>query len=102
MNETKQLTREQADACLKLVQEKITERAGAEWARELMLHEPGFHTGGWSISLDGVNVIYDNGGWPWEVSNEIGEFGWPEGVHAEAVNNCILGLYVLWSDRPQA
>lgn len=87
-----QLTREQAEACLTIVQSWL---ADPHTGGQAKLYEPGFHCGGWAIALEG-----GPDDWPWQVSQAIGEFGWPEGVYAEPVNHWCLGLYVEWSPRP--
>lgn len=86
MDENERLTREQAEACLKIVQDWLTKR-GDEWAaHEAKLYEPGFHCTGWAIALEGGPEE-----WPWHISQE----GiWPKDVFVEPGASWYLGLYV--------
>lgn len=92
MSDSEQLTREQAEACLKIAQDWVGLRAGPGWSDEMKLYEPGFHCDGWAIALEGGPED-----WPWHVSQA--EDIWPQGVFAEAGSDWYLGLYVLWSKR---
>lgn len=95
MDETEQLTREKAEATFALVKEHLA-KADPYAAEVVILQEPGVQCDGWSITLEETGIDF----WPGWVSEKIGEFGWPEGVFAEPVTHCHLGLYVLWSPRP--
>jgi hypothetical protein len=93
-DEQPQLAREQAEQALATVREWLV--AKGSWdADEVELYEPGFHCNGWAIALEGGPEE-----WPWHVSQDVGEEGWPDGVFAEPVNHWCLGLYVEWSNRP--
>lgn len=85
MSETKQLTREQAETCLKIVDDWLSmATGGAQWGPKL--YEPGFHCNGWAIALEGGPED-----WPWHVSQE----GiWPKDVFVEPGSSWYLGLYL--------
>jgi hypothetical protein len=85
-DETPQLTREQAEACLKIAKDWVALRAGSGWSDEMKLYEPGFHCDGWAIALTGLKS------WPWHVTQDAA-VSWPVRVYAEAVNDWCLGLY---------
>lgn len=90
--QNEQLTREQAEACLKIVQEWIDKKQGVPgW--EVTLYEPGFHCDGWSAALEGTEIE-----WPWLMSTDE-SVTWPDGVFAEPGASWYLGLYVLRSPR---
>lgn len=87
-DEPPQLTREQAEASLKIVRTWLA-RKHSQWAaNNATLYEPGFHCDGWAIALDGGPED-----WPWHVSQDIGEKDWPIGVYAEPGSRWYLGLY---------
>ena len=90
MTDTEQLTREQAEACLKIVQDWIDEKYGPGY--EVKLYDPGFHCTGWALVLTGMPDE-----WPWLIS-QAGH--WPQGVFAEPGSDWYLGLYIEWSSRP--
>jgi len=85
--EDEQLTREQAEACLKIVQDWIAIRGGKQWLGHLKLYEPGFHCGGWAIALEGGPEE-----WPWYISQDK-SITWPEGAFVEAGATWYLGLH---------
>jgi hypothetical protein len=85
MNENEQLTREQAEACLTIVQSWIGDPHTAGRAK---LYEPGFHCDGWAIAMDGGPFE-----WPYQVTEAMYPNGWPDGVFAEPGSNWYLGLY---------
>lgn len=87
MDENEQLTREQAEACLKIVQDWIDKKSGPGW--EVKLYEPGFHCTGWALALEGGPVM-----WPWLISQDTAVM-WPDGVHIEPGASWYLGLYVV-------
>lgn len=86
MNENEQLTREQAEACLKIVKDWVALYAATGWADEVKLYEPGFHCDGWAIWLEGLED------WPQAISHSA-DVTWPPGMYAGAVNHVCLGLY---------
>lgn len=93
MTDNEQLTREQAEAAFALVKEHLA-TADPSYASDAILQEPGIQCTGWAITLE-----CDMESWPVWVNDKIGELGWPDGVFAEPVTHCHLGLYVLWSPR---
>jgi hypothetical protein len=84
--EAPQLTHSQAKAVLEMVRAWIA-TTDPYAAKEVRLYEPGFHTGGWSIALEGGP--YE---WPMTVCESL-RATCPVGVFAEPVNHWCLGLY---------
>lgn len=94
MNDTEQLTREKAEECLATVREWLVKKDGQWAADEAKLYEPGFHCNGWAIALEGGPEE-----WPWHISQDVGEEGWPDGVFVEPGASWYLSLHVEWSKR---
>lgn len=85
-DETKHITEEQAQACLKTVQEWIDRQAGPGW--EPKAYGPEFHSQGWTIALEGLAHLE----WPWTMSQDE-EVVWPDGVWVEPGADWYLCLH---------
>jgi hypothetical protein len=92
-DEREQLTREQAEACVKIVQAWVG-KVDPEAAALATLYEPGFQCGGWAVTLQEQGPE----DWPMWVCDMVDD-EWPKGVFAEPVSHWCLGLYVEWSAR---
>lgn len=79
------LTREQAEACLPLIQAYIDRTAGPGWT--VNLFPPGHECDHWVASLECGSDC-----WPYVIS-EPGTVTWPDGVAVGAVNHLALSLH---------
>lgn len=78
------LSRTQAEACLKIVQQYVDQKYGEGW--EPKLYAPGHEGPYWNISLEGADE------WALRIGG-YDETQFPSGVFAEPVYPWCLGLY---------
>lgn len=91
MSKVKNVTRRQAEMVLRRVRARF-EQDLRESGNPMTLHEPGFHTDGWSISWEGYRGETE---WPMVISEAqyLRKIDLPDEVFVEPVAAWCLGVY---------